>query len=227
MADRSPGLDVLDIVSRALAASHGAAGALVIPTLLLDRDQLAEGVQRTRGPELVNYVADWFRRYGFHAARSSVGIGQGYGAIIKEILDWYGSTITTLRSQQEAELSKREAVVATLSDSAFARTARELENALFEEKLTLRQTMTETQCEACYNAIFPTYVDEDGTWTADFKEGPGAPDLLVWHSDPSQNLWFFCEVKSQSDRLRPTQHDWLQGFWQQIDGRFLLLLLGA
>jgi len=90
----------------------------------------------------------------------------------------------------------------------------------------LRQIMTEEQCEACYNAIFLEYSDEYGTMTNDFREGPGSPDLLVWHSDESRRLWFFCEIKSSNDHLGVAQHDWIRESWHQIDGRFLLLLLG-
>jgi VRR-NUC domain len=226
VGDENPGVDVVDIVSRALAASHEAAGVLLIPTILLDRDQLGEGVKRARGPHLVDYVAGWFLAHGFHAARSSVGIGQGYGAIINEIQDWYGSTIATLRSRQKIKLSERTASLEKLNIPVAERSAlEEADNWLFEEKLALRQILSEEQCEACYNAIFPSYTDEDGTWVADFREGAGAPDLFVWHPDPSLKLWFFCEVKSHNDSLRTTQRDWLQSFWKQIEGRFIICLL--
>ena len=226
MADPSAGLDVVALVSSALAAGRESAGALVLPTILLDRDQLGEGKRPGRGADLANVVAAWFREYGFYAERSHVG-GHGYGENIKEIMFWDRDDSEALRGRFEGKLAQQDALLAELDVPPKEPSVRKFERELFEEKLALRQVMTEEQCEACYNAIFESYSDEDGTWTEDFREGAGAPDLLVWSSDPSQNMWFFCEVKSHNDRLRATQHDWLRRSWSQIGGRFLLLLLGS
>jgi VRR-NUC domain len=221
MADPGNGLDVVDLVSRALRASHESAGALVVPTILLDRTQLGEEGQRLRGAQLADLVLGWFMRHGFHGERSRVG-GHGYGDIIKNMQDWYRDTIATLRDQFEYRLSERDKAGVPYTDAL-----RDFERTLFEEKLVLRQIMTEEQCDACYDTIFLSYSDEDGIEIVDYAgERAGAPDLLVWHSDPSRKLWFFCEVKSHNDHLNQAQHDWIQGSWHQIDGRFLLLLLG-
>jgi hypothetical protein len=226
MADPDAGLDVVDLVSRALRASHELAGALVVPTVLMDRGQLGEGDQPRRGADLANFVAGWFQRCGFYAERSNVG-GHGYGEIIKEMRDWYPDTSETLRSRREQELARRDRLLAEFSKPFIDPSIQEFQRKLFEEQLVLREVMTEEQCDACYDVIFAAYEDDDGTWIDDFREVAGAPDLLVWHSDPLRKLWFFCEVKSQNDHLSQAQHAWLQQSWRRIEGRFLLLLLGS
>lgn len=223
-------LDVLGLVRRALESSYQEMGAIVVPTVLLDRAQLGEGDEQRRGAELANYVVGWFRRHGFYGDRSHVG-GQGYGKNIKEIQDWYPYDITTIRDRFEHEAAERDKATRERLGMVIPPEVRPTGRRLLEEKLVLRQAMTEEQCYACYDVIFDSFcVDDDedgeGIFVADFSERAGAPDLLIWHSDPSQKLWFFCEVKSHNDRLSEAQHSWLQQSWHQIDGRFLLLILG-
>jgi hypothetical protein len=221
-------LDVLGLVRRALESSHQKMGALVVPTILLDRAQLAETNKQRRGAQLANYVVGWFRRNGFYGERSHVG-GHGYGSHIKEIQDWYPDDITTIRSRFEHEIAELDKSSRDNLGIVIPPEMREFGRTLLEEDLVLRQVMTAEQCYACYDAIFDSFSiddDDDGIFVDDFRERAGAPDLLVWHSDPSQELWFFCEVKSHNDHLGEAQHAWLHQSWQQIDGRFLLLILG-
>lgn len=87
--------------------------------------------------------------------------------------------------------------------------------------------MTEDECCACYCSIFQEFADEEGTVVEDFRETAGSPDLLVWYAGESLKLWFFCEVKSLNDHLGPAQVRWIKESWDQIGGRFLLLLLDS
>ena len=61
----------------------------------------------------------------------------------------------------------------------------------------------------------------------DFRERAGSPDLLVWHASEALKMWFFCEVKSLNDHLGPAQVTWIKECWNQVGGRFLLLLLDS
>jgi len=106
MTNPSSGLDVVDLVTRALRASYESTGALVVPTILLDRTQLGEEDGPRKGAQLADFVLGWFMRNGFHCERSRVG-GNGYGDIIKEIQFWYQDTIETLRDQFENKLKSR------------------------------------------------------------------------------------------------------------------------
>ncbi len=221
MADPDAGLDVATLVTRALGASYELGGALVVPTILLDREQLGEGDQRGRGVGLANVVVAWFREHGFYAERSRAR-GSGYGDTIKEIQLWYEFTSTYLRDQLEYKLTQYDKFQIPGQDAL-----REFLTEQFEERLLLRTIMTEEQCDACYDTIFESYPVEDGIEIVDYRgERAGAPDLLVWHSDPLRKLWFFCEVKSYNDHLSQAQHDWIHGSWHQIGGHFLVLLLG-
>ena len=47
------------------------------------------------------------------------------------------------------------------------------------------------------------------------------PDLFVFNS--KKRSWFFVEVKSLHDNLRPGQWDWIMGMEKCMPGRFLLL----
>jgi len=151
--------------------------------------------------------------------------GHGYGEIIKEIRSWYPDDGDALRSKHKKELDQRNDALVKSGMSPMDPRLREALDAFFDESLALMKGMTAAQCDGCYDTIFESYLEDGGVWVEDFKEGAGAPDLLVWHPNPSLKLWFFCEVKSHNDHLGQAQHAWLQRSWGQIEGRFLLLLL--
>jgi hypothetical protein len=68
--------------------------------------------------------------------------------------------------------------------------------AQFEDILALAQCIGAEAFEDVAEAVFE--YDE-------FPPFPGAPDLLVWLSDPTDGLWFFAEVKAPNDSLRKSQ----------------------
>jgi VRR-NUC domain len=221
------GLDVAALVSVALTAARNAPGAFVIPAVLLERVLLGES-EPQRGAGLANVAVGWFERAGFHAERSQVG-GHGYAEIIKEIGDWYAQDIDVLCAEHEAKLASQANLFATLagmSEEGLAR-FREVSDWLFQRSLDLMRSMTVDECYACYNLIFSEYQDDDGPILDDFRERAGSPDLLVWSKSESAKLWFFCEVKSLNDHLGPAQVAWIKESWDQIGGRFLLLLLDS
>ena len=78
--------------------------------------------------------------------------------------------------------------------------------------------------EHLYDAVFD--VDPDDGFVYDEEVKPGAPDLFIWHPDPSLRLWFFAEVKGPTDHLRRTQFHWLHRHWDDIQGRAMLLIVG-
>ena len=97
------GPDVVELMSTAMQAGCQVHGALVVPTVLLDRELLRER-ELQRGAELADAVVGWFERSGLHATRSHVG-GHGYGEVIKEIMDWYPQDIEVLRAGHEGKLA--------------------------------------------------------------------------------------------------------------------------
>jgi VRR-NUC domain len=221
------GPDVAALVSVALTAARNAPGALVIPTVLLERALLQERKPQ-RGAGLANAAAGWFERAGFHAERSHVG-GHGYGAIIKEITDWYAQDIDVVFTEREAKLAIQADLLAARAGMSKENLAllREQSDQQFQRSLDLMRSMTADECDACYNLIFLEYQDEDGPILDDFRERAGSPDLLVWSKSESAKQWFFCEVKSLNDHLGPAQVAWIKESSDQIDGRFLLLLLDS
>jgi hypothetical protein len=221
------GLDVAALVSVALTAARNAPGAFVIPTVLLERVLLEES-EPQRGAGLASVAALWFERAGFHAERSHVG-GHGYGEIIKEIMDWYTQDIDVLRAEHEAKLASQAQLLATQTGASkeYLALFREQSDWQFQRSLDLMRSMTADECYACHSLIFLEYQDDDGPVLDDFRERAGSPDLLVWSKDEYAKLWFFCEVKSLSDHLGPAQVAWIKESWDQIGGRFLLLLLDS
>ena len=215
------------LVSVALMAARNAPGAFVIPTVLLERALLEEPKPR-RGAGLANVAAGWFERAGFNAERSHVG-GHGYGEIIKEIRDWYAQDLDVLRAEHEAKLAFQANLLVTRMGASKEDLAllREPSDWQFQRSLDLMRSMTIDECEACYNLVFLEYQDDDGPILDDFRERAGSPDLLVWSKSESAKLWFFCEVKSLNDHLGPAQVAWIKESWDQIGGRFLLLLLDS
>jgi VRR-NUC domain len=224
---QSSGLDVATLVSAALTAAQNAPGVLVIPTVLLERVLLKER-EPQRGAGLANAAAGWFERAGFHAERSHVG-GQGYGGIIKEIRDWYMQDINVLRAEHETKLASQANLLSAQMGFTKEQLAlfREPSDWQFQRSLGLMRSMTEDECDACYNLIFLEYEDDDGPILDDFRERAGSPDLLLWSNNKPAKQWFFCEVKSLNDHLGPAQVAWIKESWDQIDGRFLLLLLDS
>jgi hypothetical protein len=224
---QSSGLDVAALVSVALAAAQNAPGASVIPTVLLERALLKER-EPQRGAGLANAATGWFERAGFHAERSHVG-GHGYGEIINEIRGWYMQDINILRAEREAKLASQSDLLATRMGFSQEQLAllRESSDRQFQRRLDLMRSMTVDECDACYNLIFLEYEDDDGPMLDDFHERAGSPDLLVWSRNESAEQWFFCEVKSLNDHLGPAQLAWIKESWDQIGGRFLLLLLDS
>lgn len=222
-----PGLDVAALVSGALTAARDAPGAFVIPTVLLERVLLDESAPK-RGAGLANAAVRWFERVGFHAARSHVG-GHGYGEIIKEIRDWYAQDIDVLRAEHKAKLASQADLLASWTGASKEDLVlfREGSDWQFQRSLSLMRSMTVDECYACYDLIFLEYQDDDGPILEDFRERAGSPDLLVWSKNESAKLWFFCEVKSLNDHLGPAQVAWIKESWDQIEGRFLLLLLDS
>ena len=214
-------------MSVALTAAQNAPGASVIPTILLERVLLRER-EPQRGAGLANAAADWFERAGFHAERSHVG-GQGYGKTIKEIRDWYMQDINVVRAEREARLASQADLLATRMGFSKEQLAllRESSDWQFQRSLDLMRSMTVDECDACYSLIFLEYEDDDGLIVDDFRERAGSPDLLVWSSKEAAEHWFFCEVKSLNDHLGPAQVVWIKESWDQIGGRFLLLLLDS
>jgi hypothetical protein len=220
-------LDVGALVSVALTAARNAPGAFVIPTVLLERVLLEESKPQ-RGAGLAEVAVHWFERAGFHAERSHVG-GRGYGEILKEIMDWHTQDIDVLRAEHEARLAAQEDLLATRMGASqeYLALLREHSDSQFQRSLDLMRLMTVDECYACYNLIFLEYQDDDGLILEDFRERAGSPDLLVWSKNESAKQWFFCEIKSLNDHLGPAQVAWIKESWDQIDGRFLLLLLDS
>jgi hypothetical protein len=163
-----------------------------------------------------------------HAVRSRVG-GNGYGEVIKEIVGWYPRDIEALRVEYEESSTTQADFLA--SSGRFTEeeltALRDGGDRIFERNLSLMQAMTEDECHACYNSVFAECADDDGTFVYDFQERAGSPDLLVWRADESFKLWFFCEVKSLNDHLGSAQVAWVKSAWDQVGGRFLLLLLDS
>ena len=221
------GPDVAALVSVALTAARDTSGAFVIPTVLLERVLLEEN-EPQRGADLANVAVGWFERAGFHAERSHVG-GHGYGKIINEIMDWYEQDIDVLCAEHEADLASQANALATLMGASKEDLAlfRQQSDWQFQRSLDLMRSMTVDECSACYNVTFSEYQDDDGSILDDFHERAGSPDLLVWGKDESAKLWYFCEVKSLNDHLGSAQVAWIKESWDQIGGRFLLLLLDS
>jgi len=128
-------LDVLGLVRRALNCSYEATGALVIPTILLDRAQLGKADEQRRGARLADLILGFFRYFGFYGERSRVA-GHGYGDVIKEIQEWYPDDADAIRSRSERELDELDRS-GEIFDPGFRRLAR----MLLEERLVLRQIM--------------------------------------------------------------------------------------
>jgi len=85
---------------------------------------------------------------------------------------------------------------------------------LFEEMVDLARCLGTTDFESLYEAVF----DFD-----EFTPASGAPDLFVWA--PEVGTWFFAEVKGPHDHLRKSQADWVRANWDNIKGRFVLLVV--
>jgi hypothetical protein len=219
------GLDVVELVSAAIQVGRQVPGALVVPTVLLDRDLLGEH-ERQRGAYLADAATGWFIRSGMHAVRSRVG-GNGYGELIKTIMGWYPRDIEALRAEHKESSASRSAFLTSRGYFTEEALLRNGKDEIFERNLSLMQSMTEDECRACYNSIFAEYADDEGIFVEDSQERPGSPDLLVWHADKTFKLWFFCEVKSLNDHLGPAQVTWIKRSWDQVGGRFLLLLLDS
>jgi hypothetical protein len=85
----------------------------------------------------------------------------------------------------------------------------------FRDLVALARCLGKTNFESLYKAVF------------DFDEmspAAGAPDLFVW--DPAKiGHWFFAEVKGPHDHLRRSQAEWVRTSWEQIKGRFVLLVV--
>jgi hypothetical protein len=220
---------VLDLVTMALNGSHKVGDAIVLPTLLLP-DQW---IPRLEGERRIEPAAKaWFRDNGFFAELSQGGV-KGYAELFRDIMDWESWDAEVLRQQYRDSLDSHESDIAKLGtlNSEEGRQAaafvRSMSEEIHEERLTLIEAMTEEQFDGCYEAVFESYEDEEGLFTPEFDPAPGAPDLFVWHSNPARHLWFFCEVKKYGDYLKPSQHAWLRQWWTQIEGRVVLLALGA
>ncbi|MDS4041214.1 MAG: hypothetical protein RKP20_08570 [Candidatus Competibacter sp.] len=84
------------------------------------------------------------------------------------------------------------------------------------ERGALRDAIGDTALELVWDAVF----GEDGD---EMDLAPGAPDLLVWAPDAS--IWFFTEVKSGADSLRPSQTDWLWRNREIASGHYVLTIL--
>lgn len=144
-------------------------------------------------------------------------------------MDWYAQDIDVLCAEHEAKLASQANLLAAQMGASKEDLAllREQSDWQFQRSLNLMRSMTVDECYACYNLIFLEYQDDEGPILDDFRERAGSPDLLAWSKNESAKLWFFCEVKSLNDHLGPAQVAWIKESWDQIDGRFLLLLLDS
>jgi len=219
---------VLNLVKKALNGSHKVGDAIAMPTLLLP----GQWVPRSEGERIEPAAETWFRENGFFAERSHRG-GKGYAELFRDIMSWDTWDAGALRRQYRDSLDRQKnvlsklAVLNTEEKQPAAALLRAMSEKAHEERLTLIQVMTEEQFDGCYQAVFESYEDEEGSWAPEFTPAPGAPDLFVWHSNPAERLWFFCEVKKYGDYLKTSQYAWVRQWWAQIEGRVVLLALDA
>jgi hypothetical protein len=140
--------------------------------------------------------------------------GKGYAELFRELVRWQPWDAEVLRQQYRDSLDQQYGSLATLGlfpegseNERLAALTRAMSEGQHEERLTLIKAMTEEQFDGCYEAVFESYEDEEGSFAPEFSPARGAPDLFVWHSDPALRLWFFCEVKKYGDYLKPSQYD--------------------
>jgi hypothetical protein len=215
---------ILDLVTKALKGSHKVGDAIAMPILLVP----GHWVPRSKGERVEQVAEAWFRENGFFAERSHRG-GRGYAELFRDIMSWDTWDVETLRQQYRDSLDVQESTLSQLGllnteeKRQTAALVRAMSEETHEEGLTLIEIMTEQQFDNCYQAVFESYEDEEGSWAPEFSPAPGAPDLFVWHSNPAERLWFFCEVKKYGDYLRTSQYAWVRQWWTQIEGRVVLL----
>jgi hypothetical protein len=219
---------LLRLLQTALAASRESASAFVVPTLLLHGEWL-DWIGQGRGVHRIDAVADWFREHGFAAERSHFS-GAGYPETLRTLWEWQGCDIDVLRQDGMERINAADEYMGTLDRpliEEFRRQHRRFHVDALESHLVLMQAMTEDDFAKCCQVAFDGWVAEEGRWVSDdYRAMPGAPDLLVWHRNPTTQLWFFCEVKAYGDHLGQSQYSWLRRSWTHIDGRYVLLLLG-
>jgi hypothetical protein len=162
--------EVLRLLRTALGASHRAADAIAIPTLLLPRQWLGGKIDR-RDSRIEDAAVYWFRENGFFAERSYKGGQRGYAEVFRVLEDWRPWDPDSIRQDYRDSIVDQRATAArilNLTDEqrqAMSLSERFAEEQL-EEKLTLVETLAEEQFEGCYQAIFDSWEDDEDGYRA-------------------------------------------------------------
>jgi hypothetical protein len=232
--------DLRGLLRRALMTSGRTQDACVFPTILAEwpKEALERKPDTTRADIAMAYLA----RYGFKSDRTRMNL-DGYPGLFRKLNEpppWVEETpldvddpISTAREKERRplylhaneapvlgllvhfreHLKAQDSVVRKLGAGLPAEYEQwALED--FQEKLLLARCLGTEGFERLYEAVF----DFD-----EFTPAAGAPDLFVWDSEAG--IWFFAEVKGPHDHVRRSQADWVRAHWDNIKGRFVLLVV--
>lgn len=244
--------DLAQLIRTALNATNRAADVLVFPTILAEWPSTQIDPVHT---VLIEDVAlSFLTRAGFKCARAPRGeplasaLNQsGYPRLLRDLMappPWVkvepeeqGLSLSVERSVELRPLyvqanenstadlvtrfhehrvvlnrTARELELESVDELAYVKEALALDD--FEDQIGLARCLGIETFESLCEVVFE--YDE-------FTLAVGAPDLFVW--EPESECWFFVEIKGPGDHLRRSQADWVRANWNDISGRFVLLVV--
>ena len=237
---------LVQLLTQSLQSAQQTAEATVVPSLLIPRRALPSQLETDSPLRIEDQVLAWFWKNHFEGDRVRKN-PHGYPGLFRELCEpppWVEVTIDDVEGQlTEARarelrplyvyfLEQGEKLLGTYQE--YLALQREQFTVLpqllgsegllqldsnklcdLERKIKLACLLGSEGIESLYEAILPDF-DE-------YSVVEGAPDLFLWHPDPAYNLWFFAEVKGPGDHLRESQAGWIQGFWEHVRRRVVIL----
>jgi VRR-NUC domain len=246
--DGPSGDSLLQLIQKIVDASVQSCDLTVIPNLLLPQEWLGPIGRSEGGRSVAEELLAWFSSKGFECDRTRQNIN-GYPGLFRllqepppwvivepedcegdleparelEIAPLYQhiargvDVMTAFGEWADSEILNK--VLSTLSNKLGVEIMSTPE---FEIRRLVRlgQITGPEVLEGMFDAVFDYDVDFG---LNEFKPAVGAPDLFVWTPAPLPPFWFFAEVKGPGDRLRRSQLDWINGNWQRVQGRVVLV----
>jgi hypothetical protein len=240
-------MNARQMIQQSLSTSVAADGAIIFPTLLIDKSHVRQTTLCAADQAL-----EYYRSVGLFGERSTRN-EQGYGEVIR-LLNSNPPWVESIKLEEmEGTSTEREAQLRPLTKHA-QETSDEILFEQFHQHLLKRDAsfgfgrLLDQSCRAFGQ---PTELDEFkslialarllgpdlaydlgqrllcefGDDSSGLLVGTGAPDLFLWTPAGENGFWFFSEVKAPGDYLRPTQKGWLAQHWELVQGHFRLTIL--
>jgi hypothetical protein len=238
------------MMQQSLFTSGAADGAMIFPTLLIDKSRARQTTLRGADQAL-----EYYRSVGLFGERS-IRNEHGYGEVIRS-LNSEPPWVESIKMEEMEETSaERGSQLRPLTiyvqetsdeilfeqfnqhllerDARFARfgfgqpldqTRRALgqptELDKFKSLIALARLLGPDLAYDLEQRLLYEFGDD----SFGVLVGAGAPDLLLWTPNGDNEFWCFSEVKAPRDYLRPTQKGWLAQHWDLVQGHFLLTIL--